>query len=560
MATQLTATQLTRRSLLGFGLAGIATGVLAGCTTDSTSTSKSSSTDAFSGKTKGAMKKLGVNEQFKATVPLTFSLLFQDNPAYPQKSSWELWKDIPKKTNVTFNPTIVPYADYQEKRSLLINSGNAPTIIAKTYAGEEAQFVGGGAILPASDYTDKMPNFTDKVKKWKLEPELATLRQADGKFYEFPGLHQSLFLDYTLAARRDVLEADGLDVPGTWDEFRTVLKKLKQKHPEVQFPFSDRFKGASTLNLAATTYGTMAGPNWGIGNGLAFDTKSKKFSFTPASKHFKEMLKYFNSLISEGLMDPESFTQTDDQAQAKFVTGKSLFINTNVQTLALYRQSMDQTLGAGKYKISKIPVPAGPLGKVVGGSRLENGIMLSSDAAKQPSFEALIQFVDWLWYSDDAQEFLKFGIKGETYTKQGDKFVLEPGYSLKAYGYNPPGAHTDIRLDMGFSCGNFMYGGTTAIVDATMDDEELAWQKVMSSYKQQPPAPGVPYTQVQRQQATLKQTALIDTANTATLNFILGKQSFNDWNSYIGSLKEKGMQTYVDNANRYYDQVQKKLS
>ena len=155
---------------------------------------------------------------------------------------------------------------------------------------------------------------------------------------------------------------------------------------------------------------------------------------------------------------------------------------------------------------------------------------------------------------------MKWGIEGETYTKKNGKYVLEPGYSLKAYGFNPPGAHTDIRTDMGFSCGNFSYGGTTALVDSTMSDEELGWQKVMAKYKQLPPAPSVPYTQVQRQQATLKQTALIDTANTATLNFILGKQSFNDWNGYISSLKDKGMQTYVDNANRYYDQVQKKLS
>ena len=547
-------TQLTRRNLLAFGFAGVAVGVLAGCTS-----SPSSSTDSFSGKTKGAMDKLGVNEQFTATVPLTISMLFQDNPAYPKKPTWVIWKDIDKKTNVTLKPTVVPYADYQEKRSLLINSGNAPTIIAKTYPGEEAQFVGGGAILAASDYTKSMPNFTDKVKKWKLEADLATIRQADGKFYLFPGLHETLFLDYTLAVRTDVLEADGLDVPTTWDEFHTTLKALKQKHPESPYPFSDRFKGASTLNLGAVAYGTMAGENWGIGNGLTFDHKSEKFSFTPASKQFKQLLQYFHSLVDEGLMDPESFTQTDDQAQAKFATGKSFFINTNAQTLALYRQAMDQTLGAGKYAISKIPNLAGPLGKVVGGSRLENGIMISAAAAKEPWFEALLQFVDWLWYSDDAQKFLKWGEKGVTYTESNGKYTLEPGYSLKSYGFNPPGAKTDIRLDLGFSVGNFMYGGTTAIVDSTMDKEELAWQKVMAAYKQLPPAPGVPYTQTQRQQATLKQTALIDTANTATLDFILGKQPFSAWDDYVNSLKQKGMQTYVDNANKYYAAVQKKL-
>jgi putative aldouronate transport system substrate-binding protein len=546
-------TQLSRRSVIALGLAGVAAGVLAGC-------ADPADTSAFSGKAKGAMKELGVNEQFTAAAPLTFSILFQDNPAYPQKAGWTIWKDITDKTKVTLKPNVVPYADYQAKRSLLINSGNAPTIIAKTYPGEEAQFVGGGAILAASDYTKYMPNFTDKVKKWGLDADLATVRQADGKYYIFPGLHESLFLDYTLAARTDILEADGIDAPGTWDEFRTVLKKLKQKHPEVDYPFSDRFMGASTLNLAAVTYGTMAGPNWGIGNGLAFDQKAKKFSFTPASTQFKELLQYFHSLVDEGLMDPESFTQTDDQAQAKFATGKSLFINTNAQMISLYRQAMDQTLGAGKYTVAKIPVPSGPLGKVVGGSRLENGIMISSSAAKDPSFEALLQFVDWMWYSDDAQKFLKWGEEGTTYTEKNGKYTLKPGYSLKAFGIDPAGATKDIRLDMGFSCGNFMYGGTTEIVDSTMDAEELAWQKVMATYKQLPPAPGVPYTQTQRQQATLQQTALIDTANTATLNFILGKQNFSEWNGYLSSLKQKGMQTYVDNANRYYDQVQKKLS
>jgi putative aldouronate transport system substrate-binding protein len=548
-------TEISRRNLLALGLAGVAVGLLAGCSSDDTSDQR----NPFSGKTKGAMKSLDVNEQFTATTPLTVSLLFQDNPAYPQKSSWELWKDITDNTNVTFKPTIVPYADYNTKRSLLINSGNAPDIIAKTYPGSETQFVGGGAIVAASDYTQYMPNFTDKVKKWKLEPDLATIRQADGKYYVFPGLHESLFLDYTIGARTDILEADGIETPKTWDEFRAALTKIKRNHPEVQYPFSDRWLGASTLNMAGTAWGTMAGAGWGIGNGLQFDHKTQKFSFAPASDEFKDLLKFFAGLVKDGLMDPESFTQSDDQALAKFETGKSYFINVNAQSLVLSRQSMEKNLGAGAFTIAKLPVPAGPKGKVVGGSRLENGIMLSSKATTKPDFKAVLQFIDWLWYSDDAQAFLKWGIEGKTYELKNGKYELLPGYKLSAYGFGDPNAKTDIRNDLGFSCGNFMYGGTTKIVDSTMPDEELAWQKIMSSYKQMPPSPSVPYTPTQLQQATLKQTALIDAANTATLNFILGKQDFGEWDSYVSSLKSKGMHTYVDNANRYYAAVQKKV-
>lgn len=545
-------TQLTRRHVLGLGLAGITVGLLAGCSSDDSSTDK----NAFSGKKKGAMSSLSVNEQFKATAPLTISMLFQDNPAYPEKSSWALWDDITKKTNVTLKPTIVPFADYDEKRSLLINSGNAPTIIAKTYPGSETQFVGGGAIIAASDYTKYMPNFTDKVKKWNLEPDLAGVRQADGKFYVFPGLHQTIFVDYTLAARTDVLKDDGLDVPTTYSEFRSVLKQLKKKHPDVQYPLSERFDGNNILGLACTAYGT-SGLGW-TSSLLYYDTDSKKFTFGPTSDQCKEVMQYFAGLIKDGLMDPESFTQSDDQAQAKFTTGKSFFISTNAQTLELYKVAMDQNLGAGKYKAEKIPNLVGPLGKVVGGSRLENGIMISSSATKEPWFEALLQFVDWLWYSDPAQAFVKWGIEGKTYKVEDGKYELLPGYKLTAYGLGDPNAKTDIRTDMGFECGNFAYAGTTKIVDSTMSDDELAWQKVMAAYKQLPPAPSVPYTPTQLQQATLQQTALQDAVNTASLDFMLGKQGFDQWDSYVSSLEQKGLQQYVDNANKYYEQAQSK--
>ncbi len=338
-------------------------------------------------------------------------------------------------------------------------------------------------------------------------------------------------------------------------QLRTTLAALKRKHPDVPYPFSDRFNANNILGLASTTWGTSSG--WALTNGLMFDTAAKEFFFTPATAQFKDMLAYFAGLVKDGLMDPASFTQSDDQAVAKFTTGKSLFISTNAQTLQLYRPTMDAALGKGKYKIGKIPSPGGPLGKVVGGSRLENGLMISSSAAKNEDFKALLQFVDWLWYSDAGQVFSKWGVKGQTYTVDNGKYTLEPGYKFTAYGLGDPNAKTDVRKDLGYGCGNFAYGGSTALVDSTMDAEELAWQKIMAGYKQLPPQPSVPYTPTQRQLATLKQTSLIDAVKTATLNFILGKQSLtNDWDAYVNSLKQKGMTSYVDDANRYYKAAQ----
>ncbi|MEA5455023.1 extracellular solute-binding protein [Sinomonas sp. JGH33] len=503
----------------------------------------------------GAMDGFGLGTTFKATTPLNYTFLFNDNPAYAYKKDWMFWQKLTSMTNVTLNPTIVPLSDFEQKRSLLLSSGNAPQIIAKTYPGQETPYVSSGAVLPVSDYVNLMPNFQDKVKKWKLEPEIEGLRQQDGKYYVLPGLHEELWPDYTVAVRKDILDQHGITVPTTWDGFRDMLRQLKQAYPN-SIPFSDRFNGNSILNIAATAFGTVAG--WGLVNGLVFDQSGKKFRFGPASDNFKALLEYFHSLVSEGLMDKESFTQSDDQAVQKFVSGKSFVISTNSQTIVTYRQSMNQSLGTGKFAISKITVPGGPAGNVIGGSRLENGIMLNASVAKNDDFVALIQFIDWLFYSDEGLEFSKWGVKGTTYEKGADgKRTLEPG--INYLGLNPKGTK-DLRVDYGFSQGNFAYGGTTELLQSMMSDEELTFQRNMKSKTPTATAPPIPYSDADREQATLTLTPLKDTASQNALKFITGQRSLDEFSAFVSELQAKGLSKYEDLANKAYSDYAKSHS
>jgi putative aldouronate transport system substrate-binding protein len=494
----------------------------------------------------GAMDSFGVGDTFKATAPLTFSFLFSDMPSYPYKKDWLLFTKLAADTNVTLDATVVPSSDYEQKRSLLISSGNAPEIIAKTYPGQESAFVSSGAVLPVSDYVDLMPNFQDKVKKWKLEPEIEGLTQADGKYYVLPGLHEELWPDYTLAVRTDIFEKNNIAIPKTWDEFREALRKLKKAYPDV-VPFSDRFNGNAVLNIAGTAFGTVSG--WGLVDGLMFDESDKKFSFGAGSKEFKELITYFNSLVSEGLMDPESFTQPDDSAVQKFVTGKSFVISTNSQNIVTYRTSMEQSLGKGNFAISKITVPGGPAGDVIGGSRLENGIMLNSSVADKDNFVALIQFIDWLFYSDAGQEYAKWGVKGTTYDVVNGKRTPAPDVNF--LGLNPKGTK-DLRVDYGFSGGNFAYGGTTDLLQSTMNEEELKFQKDMQSKTPKAVAPPVPFSDTDREQATLVLTPLKDHVKQNTLKFITGQRPLSEFDAYVKELDAKGQSKYVELANKAY--------
>lgn len=526
--------------------------LLTGCSNNSKSTSaagKSKSSNGSGLPLGAAMKNYKAGEQFKATSPISIPILFDDNPSYPYKKSWLFWSALTKKTNVTLNPTVVPMSDYTKKRSLLISSGSAPDIIPKTYPGQEAPFVSSGAIIPISDYVKYMPNFEKKVKEWGLQGELDTLRQADGKYYVLPGIHQAVVPDYTLAVRVDIFKKNNIPLPKTWSDLETDLAKLKQIYPNVT-PYSDRWDANSTLNVAAPTFGTQAG--WGLGDGLKFDKSSGKFIFTPATDNYKNLVTYFHDLVSKGLMDKESFTQSDDQALQKFESGKSFVIGTNSQTVQTYIADMNKTLGKGNFEVAKITVPAGPAGNVVAGSRLENGMMFSSKDLKNPNFLAELQFIDWLLYSDQGETFAKWGVKGTTYTTTSDgSYKLMPNVTFSGAGLNPSGTK-DLRKDFGFYQGNFSYGGSTKLIQSMMAPAELKFQKDMEGKKLLPPNPPHPYTQTQSEQQALKQTPLTDYVNQATLQFITGKRPLSDWNKYVAELKAKGMDQYVKTANDAY--------
>jgi len=505
----------------------------------------------------GAMKDFKADTTFKATEPVALSLLYSNHPNYPLKTDWLLWQKITELTNVKLDLTIVPMSDYAQKRSLLLGAGDAPLIISKTYPGQESAFVSSGAILPVSDYVDLMPNYQKKIKDWGLEKEIDGLRQADGKYYLLPGLHQEIWPDYTLAVRTDIFQKEGIQIPTTWDELKSALEKLKAAYP-ASYPFSDRYLGGATLNMAAATFGTQAGGSvsFRVADVMRFDQKSDAFVYAASEPAYKQVLEYFNSLVKGGLMDPESFTQQDDQAIQKFVSGKSFVISANSQDIVTYRKSMDQALGAGKYSIQKITVPGGPAGDIMGGSRLENGVMINAQAAKSKNFVAMMQFVDWLYYSDAGEEFAKWGVQGTTYNKDASgvrKLVPSVNYN----GLNPAGTK-DLRVDFGFSGGVFAYGGSTDLLQSMMSPEEIAFQKAMKSKTPVPIAPPAPLSETDLEQATLLATPLTDYVNQATLQFILGQRDLSQFDTYVTELKGKGMTTYTDMRNKAYQDFKKK--
>ena len=540
---------ITRRRFLG-ATGGLTALALAGCTTHTPGSDPNAGN--LSGNRVGAMAKYTVGDQFKATRPLTLTIMMLSNPGYPYNAHWPFFTDLAKMTNVSLTPTVVPLTDYNQKVGVMIGAGDAPMIIPKTYHPAEQQFVSSGAILPVSDYLDLMPNFTATVNKWNLHGDIDQLRQADGKFYLLPGLHQDVWVDYSIAVRTDVLRQHGLAIPRTWDDVTSVLRALKAAFPG-RYPMSDRWSstppGPGANNLLAilsAAYNTQAGWNY---QHTTWDRQRNEFVYTGAMDEYRQMCQFLHNWVAEGLLDPESFTQSDTQAEQKFANGDSFVISANAQEVVnTYQKSLAGTTGA---TVEKIPVPIGPAGPVKAGSRLENGVMISSAARKSKDFVAMMQFVDWLWYSDAGKLFAKWGVPGVTYTGNVDKGTFRLAPNVTWAGLNPSGKQ-NLQVTYGFFNGVFAYGGSTALLNSQFPAQELAFQKVMDARRTLPLPPPAPLSAQDQQQTTLWGTSLQDYVNQQTLRFILGRRPLSDWDAYVAELKGKNSDRYVDIVNKAY--------
>ena len=527
-------------------LAALAMLATAACTNQGTDEGEEVTVDGTA-----AMADYKAGMTFKASEPVNFSMLWTDWPDTPVEDSWLLFDEIEKRTNVSLDLTHIPFSDAVEKRSLLISAGDSPQIIPLVYTGDEKQFAASQAVLPLSDYEDMMPHFQKYVEEWDLRDMVDNLRQADGKYYMMPGLQEVSAPVFTLIIRKDIFDEVGAEIPDTWDELRDGLRKIKQKYPD-SYPLADGFEGASMLNYASHAFGTVAG--WGFGNGTFFDEDSGRFEYAGANDGYKEMVEYFNSLYEEGLLDSESFTAANDgtgTVQEKVAANKVFAASGASGTVQEFAAALTETQGEGNFELVQIAPPAGAAGDVIEPRNFWHGFMLSAKAKDDPNFPALLQFLDWLYYSPEAREMLQWGIEGQTYTKDADGTItIDPGHSLKSFNINPDG-EIDIQVDLGFAS-NVLAGGTEsrALKESYNSEQFVEYlDTVLSTRTPRDPFPPAPLDEAELEQASLVSTPLKDTVETNTLAFILGQRPLSEWDAYVGELEAGGLPSYLDLIN-----------
>jgi putative aldouronate transport system substrate-binding protein len=159
----------------------------------------------------------------------------------------------------------------------------------------------------------------------------------------------------------------------------------------------------------------------------------------------------------------------------------------------------------------------------------------------------MMQFIDWLFYSDEGQEFTKWGVEGTTFDKAADG-TRTLAADVDFVGLNPSGTK-HLQKDFGFSGGNFAYGGATELLWSTFSDAEVAFQESIADYDMIDLAPPAPLDEAENEQLTLIDTTLRDAVSQGTIQFILGQRDLSEWDAFVADVESKGATQYVDVVN-----------
>ncbi|MCL2832263.1 MAG: extracellular solute-binding protein [Treponema sp.] len=226
-------------------------------------------------------------------------------------------QDLEKITNVHMNWIEIEESAWAEKTRLMLASSDLPdAFYSWPIADNVVQEYGEqGILVPLEPYIDAYGYNITKAFK-----ELPALRPAmtypDGHIYALPMANIGENGGNYIWINTDWLKQTGLSMPKTTEDFYNVLKAFKTLHPDVA-PFTfTQYTPAGLPHL-------QQGANNLFGSfGVVYDDRylmwqNNTVIFAPSQPGYLEGLRYFNRLYKEGLIDPESFSQTIEQMQAK---------------------------------------------------------------------------------------------------------------------------------------------------------------------------------------------------------------------------------------------------
>lgn len=443
--------------------------------------------------------------------------------------------EITNRAGVKVDWELLAPGTYNDAMSPRLAAGSDLTdIIYLIELDQNMKNIQGGLFQPLNDYIDK---YGVNIKKlFEKYPELkASLTTPDGKIYYIPQLAVTRNYMPTFMINTRWLEKLGLQEPTTLDEFTAMLRKFKTDDPNGNGK-QDEIPLSMESKMIGQAFGTAFGLDL-VNNFFADDDGKVHYSYYEPV--YKEYLAYLNGLYEEGLLEADFASVTSDQVTSKIsqnITGVTF--NFSYYTSMVYSK-LFADYDPNVPLIKGIAPLKGPHGdQFYLGRNPVTGIFGISKNAKDP--ELAFKYLDFA-SSEEAKEVYAWGIEGDTYEiVDGKKQFTEKGkdndYIQKA-GINP----VNMPIEQSVEATDVLVAPWHAEID-----------KEMEQYIKAP----FPFVYALSSEASNESTIMPDIityVNEMNIKFIMGKESLDQFDNYLKTLKGMGVEEVLKGKQAQYD-------
>jgi multiple sugar transport system substrate-binding protein len=269
------------------------------------------------------------------TTPMTLNVLLMQQAAYSASDIQAMDDAFTKQyPNITINPELVSYDSLHDKIVTAQVGGNGKYDVVLMDTPWPAELVTANIV---SDITSKIPaDFLSGVfdSAW-------TAAKYNGKTYGVPWINDTKFFFYN----SDMFSKAGLTAaPKTWDEVEADAKAIKAAGI-VKYPITASWKQAEAVicdwtQLAAA----FGGSDFVDANGKALFNQGGGLA----------ALTFMKKLLDEGLVDPASLSQTEDDVNSVVSAGQAAMALNWTYGLSVMNDPSKSTV-AGKIKVAPSP-------------------------------------------------------------------------------------------------------------------------------------------------------------------------------------------------------------
>lgn len=277
-------------------------------------------------------------------------------------------------------------------------------------------------------------NMPDALKKNKELTKTITNGASD-KLYGFGANvalnskdHESFF--YTWDTRWDLYKKLGYPKIKNLQDYHKMLKNMQKLCPSDDsgnkvyavslWPDWDDAMVMYVKAMATAYYGYDE-----LALGLYDPTNGKYHDALEENGPYLEMLKWFNDLYQDGLIDPDSMTQTYDEMIAKVQNGGTLFSIFNYSGSLGYNTK--EHTSAGKIMYCMKPEDASP---IVYGMNTQGGDRVWSIGAKTEYPEKCMEIINYL-ATPEGRMTMEYGPKGYTWDYDDQKHAYLTDVGMK---------------------------------------------------------------------------------------------------------------------------------